>query len=549
MEVHRQTRTRRSTNQRRHSGLPTSIEPVENRCLLTAANSAADSAAAAIRSALAAYGLDALPANGELGDTDPGGVLADAQAAATDAAARYSDAAFDPSRLPLASQWQLLADLEPVLASINSIDLPGSSLSDRTGILSQYTTPLLPSLPVFDDAAASADVAALADYLSAVNQWLVSYSGGPNSSVFDQTTSPVITSFQTTSAGSVYNEGDIVTVTGTYAEGTLSGGRQIMIQWGDGSASSPAFVDARTRSFRASHRYLDNGSGPDGLLNISASIAAHDGATGATAQLQARVRNAVPSVSISSLVDDNSGVLRLSSIVADAGLADALTTTWQASVPGLPSFAPVSGSGPFFDLDTSMAPNQIWKIQVSLLDDDGGLSVSDLGLLTGDATGNVITLTDDLFVNAGVTSLLVVGMDGNDIIDARSLVGTGYQLILDGGAGSDQIWGSNGNDVVILRDSGDIAGAADVSSPGDDRYVFAGAATGRVFDNSGTNVLDFSRADFGTGQGIRLDLSRISAGAATVQQISSDTTVTLQGIFSQVIGSQFADVMKLTDGM
>src|SRR6185436_8889064 len=64
-----------------------------------------------------------------------------------------------------------------------------------------------------------------------------------------------------------------VTVSGAYSDAGSLDTHSVLVAWGDGT-SSAASVDAATRSFSATHRYLN-----DGAFSLSATVTDDDGAS------------------------------------------------------------------------------------------------------------------------------------------------------------------------------------------------------------------------------------------------------------------------------
>jgi len=89
-------------------------------------------------------------------------------------------------------------------------------------------------------------------------------------------------------------------------------------------------------------------------------------------------------------------------------------------------------------------------------------------------------------------SLVVHGLDGNDVINASGLHAGQINLTLDGGAGNDTITGSDGNDVLIGGAGNDVLrGGA-----GDDRFVWNPGDGSDVLDGgAGNDTLAFNGAD------------------------------------------------------
>lgn len=80
-------------------------------------------------------------------------------------------------------------------------------------------------------------------------------------------------------------------------------------------------------------------------------------------------------------------------------------------------------------------------------------SGDDVLLVFGDAGGmSIVGLPTQVNITgfeAGVDSLIINGLSGEDIVDASGLAASGILLTLDGGAGDDILVGGDGNDTLL----------------------------------------------------------------------------------------------------
>ena len=111
----------------------------------------------------------------------------------------------------------------------------------------------------------------------------------------------------------------------------------------------------------------------------------------------------------------------------------------------------------------------------------------------GVQVGGLAASTSLLFQEA-TDRLVVQGLGGNDVIDARGLAAGAVSLTLNGGLGADSFFGSHGDDLVIGGDGDDVAlmGAGDDTftwNPGDDNDIVEG--------QDGFDTLDFNGANIG----------------------------------------------------
>jgi Ca2+-binding RTX toxin-like protein len=128
-------------------------------------------------------------------------------------------------------------------------------------------------------------------------------------------------------------------------------------------------------------------------------------------------------------------------------------------------------------------------------------------------------------IAGGVTG--VIGTSLND-----TLTGTAGDDILRGGAGNDSISGLGGNDTLEGGAGSDtVDGGA-----GDDWYVETPGGSDIRIDSAGLDTLDFSSSS----SGITIDLS-VSSGAP--QETTAGGSLSLNGIFENVVGSGFGDTI------
>jgi len=192
------------------------------------------------------------------------------------------------------------------------------------------------------------------------------------------------------------------------------------------------------------------------------------------------------------------------------------------------------------------------------------LSFSGFAILQGGAganTFNVLTSTtadlnggagDDSFVfsNGAVLHGSIDGQDGVNTLDLSGYhqatqvnLAAGTASVLDGtlanirdvtgGTAADTITGDSADNTFISNGTSDLL----AGGPGNDTYVLTlpASSSTSVTDNQGNNSLDFSHA----ATGITLNL-----GSTAVQTVASGRQLQINGIFTNVIGTPFADVIS-----
>lgn len=351
---------------------------------------------------------------------------------------------------------------------------------------------------------------------------------------------PTLVGAVLSSGGNDLNEGDVITVTGSFDDVSSTDRHAVTINWGDG-ISSAAQVDSLTRTFTASHRFRDDSS------QITATVTDSDGDSDSLVLLQT-VLNVAPAVDV--LPDENNddpNLVRLVSQVSDPGTLDTFTYQWSAVPMVVTPPAAQTGTGTSFDVDRSLYPSALWRVTLTVTDDDGGVGTAETVLLAGTGGDDSLTIDNITFSGANTNSILVLGFDGDDIIDGSGITDPSFRLVIDGGAGQDLLFGGSGDDIFILRSGDDSANITIPGGPtpnyaGNDRYILSPNSTLTVVDLEGDNTLDFGLADFG----ITYDLSEITIAGLSTQDVAPTSDpgnhfVAAQGVFNTLSGSQFAD--------
>ncbi|MEY2612577.1 MAG: Cyclolysin, partial [Planctomycetota bacterium] len=374
--------------------------------------------------------------------------------------------------------------------------------------------------------------------------------------------------------GDTIPEGTQVKLTGTYSDvGTLDT-HSVRILWSSSeNLSSDASVNSKDGTFEAYFTYADDytqGTSID-LQNLLVLLTDNDGAI-AMSSNSLLVQNVDPNVTFIPKSNSTTTTISLQSRVVDPGV-EVFSYYWHAIrvassdvegglIPGVyyGGGGGITGTTPdfTFDLaDPALGPTNLSVLQITLIvsDDDLGSDTYISSLFVGSNGDDTIDLQTRDFAS-GVSNLTVLSFDGSDVINASGLP-SGYNVILDGGAGQDRLIGGPGNDTFILRDGNDIANQ-DVNGnsntdyeQGDDTYLLSPNSTLTVIDRSGgNNTLDFSRANIGTTndpKGVTFDLSQLTSTSLTtfdVGELTGETNrhfVRAQGNFNTLFGSSYGD--------
>ena len=371
-------------------------------------------------------------------------------------------------------------------------------------------------------------------------------SGSSSAIVVVQNVAPIVGSFELDNLGSnaTNQEGDTLRLTGLVADDGIEDRHSITIDWGDGSPLTQATVNSQTGEFEAIHRFIDQSS----AITVSASD--DDGAI-TTRTLNPAMINIAPRVAIvPSATNVNPNLIELLSQVDDVLGDTNFSYSWSAFPVGVPSVPVQSGSGANLVIDRTLAPTAIWNVALTVSDNEGGSATHELSLLAGTAGNDQLTVDNSTIAGLTTDRLLVLGLGGSDVLDGSGMTDPSFQLILDGGAGTDQLYGGAGNDQFYLRQGNDSAnvpiGGVNLANAmaGSDRYYLVPNSTLTVYDSTGANALDFGLASFG----ITFDLSMNLSSTLTTQDVdptgaTGQHFVATQGAFAELVGGNFNDTL------
>jgi Ca2+-binding RTX toxin-like protein len=358
----------------------------------------------------------------------------------------------------------------------------------------------------------------------------------------------------------VISEGDLVTISGSYTDDGSDDRHTVSVNWGDGS-TSPALVNSAAGMYVASHRYRDdNPSGtPADTVSIVVTIDDQDGGV-TTATTSLTVNNVAPRVQILPGDGSTEEEVHLISLLTDPGVGDTFTYAWTLTSSGTPPTIMGGTAGPNLSFLRNGDLDATYIVTLTVTDDDTGVGAMTTSLALGTPANDTLAYTRDSFPT-GVTNLLVLGLAGSDVLDARA-VPAGLNVILDGGPDTDYLFGGGGDDTFLLRQGDDQANIAvptvvdgggdgelttpilpiDVNTLGRDRYYFFPNSTLSVFDDSlDANALDFT---FST-RAVQFDLSLASGELQDVDLGSQpqEHFVSAEGVFPELVGSGFGDIL------
>ena len=407
-----------------------------------------------------------------------------------------------------------------------------------------------------------------------------------NASVTDQTTqkagfdtasatvnkvAPQFTAADLDLSSANVDEGDTVTLNGTFLDPDSASTYTVAIDWGDGSAPTPLSeqigqVAASPTipglySYSTTHQYLHNppGQPTGGSYDIHVSVS--DSVNTTSAETLIVVNRVPPDVQITSVVDMASGTITASAEVTDHDPTATDSVSWSLSEDGI-SIGAFLGS-----IYTFPIPNPLGMLvaTATATDSDGAVGSDSAQLVviyqtdasvvinssgTTVSQGGVPVSTTNS-AGAGQVTALVTG--SNDVIDASSdaspveLVSSGFDNTLIGGSGDDllvastganSLVGGGGDDTLVSNGGDDTlvggSGNADFKiNPGHDPLVIGAA---------GSNTLDFSISTVP----ITINLG-LEGGQEQFVDPENDE-VTLVGHFNEYISSPNGDNVTANDG-
>jgi hypothetical protein len=340
----------------------------------------------------------------------------------------------------------------------------------------------------------------------------------------------------TLSAASI-NEGQSVTLGGTFTDPGVLDTHVVVITWGDGSATTTLNLAAGVLSFSGvNHTYQDNPAGqPTGSFPISVTVTDKDGGQG-TGSTPIQVKNVAPTASLSGPSLGVPGQPRTFTFAAtdpspiDQAAGFAYAITWGDG--STTSITATAGNGAGVAMDHVYTSTGSYTVQMTATDKDGGASATAAqaisvqtvemegnSLAVGGTLGNdIITLSPaDALGTINVTAalngsnkpvslgnfkptdhILVYGQTGNDTIQLskNKISGTTYYIavpafLYGGGTGKDidtlDARGSSANNVLIggAGKSNTLYGGLGVDSQGNPGRDILIAGLGASTLNSG----------------------------------------------------------------
>ena len=211
----------------------------------------------------------------------------------------------------------------------------------------------------------------------------------------------------------VAEEGELITLVGTIGDVGSNDTHTVDVDWGDGTMT-PAEVDAARRTFTATHRYVDEGTGSYSIAVTATDE--DDPSSEAMETTTVTVVNAAPIVTALDLTTteiDENGMAMLTGSFVDAGTLDTheVEIAWGDGNTDTVSLA--FGERSFsrahqYDDDSNTAPGGVYAIAATVTDNDGGAGSETVSVTVLDVPPTV-TLSGAAIVDEGDTYTLSIG--------------------------------------------------------------------------------------------------------------------------------------------
>ncbi len=342
-------------------------------------------------------------------------------------------------------------------------------------------------------------------------------------------------------------EGTNVVLMGNYSDPGLIDQQLVRIYWGDGT-DSLASVNAKTSTFRATHRYVDDRPSSLPSLEDKIVVVVDDQDLGvSTTSFTQVVTNVAPTAAIMPDLGSTLTTLFFKAAAGDAGSADVPTLTYQWTValaPGVTGNNPIVMGGdtnPTLQIDRNGNLTASYVVTLAVSDDEFGTTTVSSTIIVLDNTSNIFipTLAQQ---PSGTSTVTILGLDGDDLIDVSAWT---IATVLDGGMGDDTLIDGSGNSTLFLHQGNDTGRG----NGGDDTYLTTFNSTQTIDDSFGANILDFSPTSFGVTFDLKLAISSLTDKQDVQPSNPGVHFADINGSFAQLIGTSGADNFTLASGV
>jgi hypothetical protein len=329
---------------------------------------------------------------------------------------------------------------------------------------------------------------------------------------------PVVSTPQL-SAGAIDENGS-VTVTGTFLDPGSFSTHTFGINWGDGNTDAAVDLDFGSRSFSATHQYLDDN--PTGTASdqytMTATITDNENLAG-TGSTSVTVNNVAPVITARSSSNDKAkegDSITISATFTDVGTLDTHTATvnWDDGTTSNATITESGGSGTL-SATHAIGAGGIYTILITLKDDDSGTTTATKTVLvTGVGVHQIngkkalvvvgTNMADDVSVNqpnksqfqvhasflakdrlvpsAGIQLIEVILCPGNDRASKAQAINVA--AIMDGGDGDDNLNGAGGSNILIGGPGSDYINGGGVRD-----ILIGGAGADKLVSNGGDDIV------------------------------------------------------------
>ncbi len=396
--------------------------------------------------------------------------------------------------------------------------------------------------------------------------------GTASTSIIVNKVPPQFTAADMSLSEPVATGGDTITLDGQFTDpGTLES-HTVTINWGDGSAPTVLLellgqVVASTApglyTFSAAHQYLNNPPGALAEATDDIHVSVSDAVSTTSAAKSIVVKNATPTVRISSAGYLGSATIALTAVVTNPGVPGTETLAWSLTQNGI---VIATATTPTF---TFAVPDPIGVLvaAATATDSDGGTGSDSAQIVVIPQSSSSVLITPagisistgggpaSIIPTAGANEVLAEIDGSHDRVDASAMndpveldgyggnetlkSGAGNDLLVAGpganslvaGSGADTLVSNQGNDSLYGGTGNDLF----VINPGPDPLVVGGTAQ---------NTLDFSISSVEISINLNLESGQTQfvASSGGVEYV-----VTLVGNFDGFIGSSHGDNVTLNN--
>ncbi len=210
----------------------------------------------------------------------------------------------------------------------------------------------------------------------------------------------------------VIDENGFATITGIVEDVGSLDTHSVLVEWGDGTSSSVS-VNLGTRTFTASHQYLDDDptATASDVYNITATATDDDGGV-ASASTSVTVMNIAPTVvNLNAPVINENGTATITGTVDDVGSLDthSVVVQWGDGSSSTVAVDPVTrtftADHQYLDDDPTATASDNYAITVTATDDDGGVGSASTTVTVMNVAPTVVGLNAPVIDENGIATI------------------------------------------------------------------------------------------------------------------------------------------------